>query len=119
MDARETQELLVVVEKAAMEGTASGFFERTGLDRGGFYPYMEERLKLGEELEGGGGVLAAMNSAVSLGYHLALQTVLKDIAALVPTEEDRDGAPGRLEDLADILDSYGVPRPATSDYEAH
>lgn len=114
----ETLDLLRVVERSAGADGAGGFFERTGLDRGGFYPYMEERLEQGRRL-GDGGELAVANSSVNLGYHLALQTVLKDIAALVPTEEGWDGAPGRLEDLAAILDSYGVSRPATSDYEAH
>lgn len=44
---------------------------------------------------------------------------LLEIAKVLPTGKEWDGGPGRLEDIADILDRYGIERPSSSDYLPH
>jgi hypothetical protein len=48
-----------------------------------------------------------------------LEATLGEIGHCLPKSESWDGGPGRLEDIADILDRGLVERPNTSEYERH
>lgn len=49
-----------------------------------------------------------------------LEGVLSQVGHVLPKGEEWNGAPGRLEDIAEILDRDGFDlRPNTSEYESH
>lgn len=48
-----------------------------------------------------------------------LEATLGEVGHVLPRSESWDGGPGRLEDIAGILDRGLVPRPNTSEYETH
>lgn len=48
-----------------------------------------------------------------------LEATLGEVGHCLPKSESWDGGPGRLEDIAGILDRGLVPRPNTSEYERH
>lgn len=49
-----------------------------------------------------------------------LERALGEVGHVLPRSESWDGGPGRLEDIAAIIDRCGlVPRPNTSEYERH
>lgn len=49
----------------------------------------------------------------------SLEGTLRGVGFCLPREDDWDGGPGRLEDIAEILDRGLVERPAHSDYLRH